>query len=215
MGRPIKANSLTSENVVAAAIACIDAEGPAALGVSRVARQLGIKPPAIYKHLPGSAGLQRAVAMALWRQYIDYCRQQLDPVEDNRERLLKSWCATRQFARQYPARYQVMMAFVLQPEDAEAAGIIRETQQFVIDALHLYGLSEVKTIDAVRMIVATLNGFIALEQRGNFTLSRDTDSSFETILEALMVAVEYIRDRHFGGSGESSGGYDTPSSEEK
>lgn len=195
MGRPSKANSLTVENVVAAAIACIDAEGPAALGVSRVARQLGIKPPAIYKHLPGSVGLQRAVAIALWKQYLNHCHAQLDAIENGRARLLRGLRVTRQFARQYPARYQVMMAFVLQPEDTEAADIIQETQQFVIEALHLYGLSEVKTIDAVRMITATLNGFIACEQRGNFTLNRDTESSFETILEALMVAVEHIRDR--------------------
>ena len=48
MGRPTKENSLSRQDVIAAAIACIDQGGASALGVSQVARSLGIKPPAIY-----------------------------------------------------------------------------------------------------------------------------------------------------------------------
>ncbi|MCX7596063.1 MAG: hypothetical protein N2235_20360 [Fischerella sp.] len=39
--------------------------------MNRVARELGIKPPAIYKHLDGNAALQRAVALTIWQQYIE------------------------------------------------------------------------------------------------------------------------------------------------
>lgn len=62
MGRPTKENSLTKQDVIAAAIACLEKEGESALGVNRVARELNIKPPAIYKHLEKNAGLRRAVA---------------------------------------------------------------------------------------------------------------------------------------------------------
>jgi AcrR family transcriptional regulator len=75
MGRPTKANSLTKQDVIAAAIVCLDREGEAALGVNPVARELGIKPPAIYKHLDGKAGLRRAVALAIWRNYLTECRR--------------------------------------------------------------------------------------------------------------------------------------------
>lgn len=44
MGRPVKEKSLTQRDVVEAAIACVEAEGEAALGVNRVARELGITP---------------------------------------------------------------------------------------------------------------------------------------------------------------------------
>ena len=195
MGRPTKANSLSHQDVISAAIACIDAEGSPALNVSRVARQLGIKPPAIYKHVPdGNAGLHRAVALVLWQQYMAYCHQRVDGIENDRDRLLTGWRITRQFAQQYPYRYQVMTTFVLQPDDAAAAAIIAETQQFLAEALQMYGLSHAKLIDAMRMMTATLNGYIAIEQRGNLTLDRSTDESFEVLLDALLVAVEYIRD---------------------
>lgn len=35
-----------------------------------------IKPPAIYKHLDGNAGLRRAVALAIWRNYLTDCQKQ-------------------------------------------------------------------------------------------------------------------------------------------
>ena len=195
MGRPTKANSLTSADIVAAAISVIDAEGPDALSVSRVARALSIKPPAIYKHLPGNAGLHRAVALALWQQYITFCRSRVETIEDNRNRLRTSLRATREFAIQQPHLFQVMVSYVLAPDDAEAAAVILETQQFVATALQLHGLQADRLIDALRMITATINGFITFEQRGNLTLPRSTEDSFEVILEALLLAVEHIRDR--------------------
>lgn len=194
MGRPSKDDSLTPQDVVAGAIACIDAEGPTAVGISRVARYLGIKPPAIYKHVAGQAGLERAVALTLWRQYLDYCRMHLDGSLGERDRLIQGWRITREFAQQHSSRYRVMTAFILDPQDAEAAAIIQETQQFIAQALQLYGLSQVKLIDAMRMINATINGFITLELGSNLTLGRSSSDSFEVMLEALMVAVEHIRD---------------------
>jgi AcrR family transcriptional regulator len=81
MGHPLKENSLTSQDVIKAAIDCLDQEGSSALGVNRVARALGIKPPAIYKHLDGNAGLTRAVALAIWRNYLlDLLREYLTDV---------------------------------------------------------------------------------------------------------------------------------------
>ncbi|MEO0534534.1 MAG: hypothetical protein AAF215_11800 [Cyanobacteria bacterium P01_A01_bin.123] len=43
MGRPTQENSLSQQDVVRAAIACIDQGGATALGVSQVARALGIR----------------------------------------------------------------------------------------------------------------------------------------------------------------------------
>jgi len=70
MGRPLKENSLTPHDVVQAAINCLDRDGESALGVNRVARELEVKPPAIYKHLDGNTGLRRAVALEIWRTYL-------------------------------------------------------------------------------------------------------------------------------------------------
>jgi len=194
MGRPTKENSLTQQDVIEAAIACLDREGESALGVNRVARELGIKPPAIYKHLDGNSGLKRAVAVALWQDFFAFCQPRSTVLSNSKELLQAGGRATRDYARSHPARYKVMMQFQLQPSDPDAAAIIQEALNFFRRILEPYEFTNNRLIDAMRMVNAAINGFIALEQGKMLTLERSTDASFEVMLEALVVAIEHIRD---------------------
>lgn len=193
MGRPRKENSLSRQDVIEAAIACLDKEGEAALGVNRVARELGIKPPAIYKHLDGNAGLQRAVALAIWRNYLADCRQQTAGITEPHVLLRAGAQATRSFARCYRARYTVMTQYQMRPTDLEEAEIIQESLHFFQKSLQLYELSDDALIDVMRMVNAAIYGFIAREQSELMTLNRSPDASYEVMLDALLVAIEYIR----------------------
>ncbi|BAU06811.1 TetR family transcriptional regulator [Fischerella major NIES-592] len=193
MGRPTKENTLTRKDVIEAAIACLDREGESALGVNRVARELGIKPPAIYKHLDGNAGLRKAVVIAIWQKFFAYYKQQTAGVSEPRALLIAGGHATRDFARSHPALYRTMMQVQLQPDDPEAAPIIQEALGFFRIGLESYGFSENQLIDVMRMVNAAVSGFIAVEQAGLLTLNRSTDASFAVMLDALFVAIEYIR----------------------
>jgi AcrR family transcriptional regulator len=193
MGRPLKANSLTPQDVVQAAIACLDREGESALGVNRVARELGVKPPAIYKHLDGNTGLRRAVALEIWRNYLTDCQSQMIDTTEPRTLLCVGAQATRNFAQRYPARYAVMMQYQMRPTDPEEAEIIQNSLHFFQKSLQLYKLSEDALIDVMRMVNAAIYGFITREQQELMTLSRSTDQSYEIMLNALMVAIEHIQ----------------------
>lgn len=193
MGRPTKENSLTQQDVIEAAIACLDQEGESALGVNRVARELGIKPPAIYKHLDGNAALRRAVALALWRRFLVMCQQQTTEGTEPHALLRTLGHATRNFARSHPARYKTMMQFQLQPTDPETAPIIQEALSFLKRALQSYEFTETELIDAMRIANAAVYGFISVEQSGLMTLERSTDASYEVMLDVLIVAFQHIR----------------------
>lgn len=193
MGRPLKEKSLTPQDVVQAAIACLDQEGESALGVNRVARELGIKPPAIYKHLDGNAGLRRAVALEIWRNYLTNCQNQTAGSTEPRALLRVGAQATRNFAQLYPARYSVMMQYQMRPTDPEEAEIIQNSLHFFQKSLQLYELSNDALIDVMRMVNAAIYGFISREQLELMTLNRSTDQSYEVMLDALIVAIEYIR----------------------
>ncbi|MCU0536075.1 MAG: TetR/AcrR family transcriptional regulator [Hydrococcus sp. Prado102] len=193
MGRPTKENSLTQQDVIEAAIACIEKEGESALGVNRVARELGIKPPAIYKHFNGNAELRKAVALAIYRRFFENFRQKTANLSEASAFLKTGGLATRDFARSHPGLYRVMTQFQLQPDDPQSASVIKETQNFLKVVLNSEDLTETKLIDIMRMANAAIVGFIALEQSGLLTLSRSTDESFEVMLDALFVAIEYIR----------------------
>jgi hypothetical protein len=45
----------------------------------------------------------------------------------------------------------------------------------------------------MRMVNAAIYGFIAREQSELMTLNRSPDASYEVMLDALLVAIEYIR----------------------
>jgi len=193
MGRPTKENSLTQQDVIAAAIACLDREGESALGVNRVARELGIKPPAIYKHLDGNAGLRRAVALTIWRNYLTECRQQTHGITEPQVLFCDSARASRNFARAYPARYSVMMHYQIRPTDPEEAEIIQDSLHLFQKSLQLYELSNDTLIDVMRMTNAAIYGFIIREQSELMTLDRSSDTSYEVMLEALLVAIAHIQ----------------------
>ncbi|AFY94331.1 TetR/AcrR family transcriptional regulator [Chamaesiphon minutus] len=193
MGRPLKANSLTPQDVIDAAIACLDREGESALGVNRVARELGIKPPAIYKHLEGNTGLRRAVALQIWCEYLIHCRSQTAGIDDKRALFLAGARATRNFAKSYPARYAVMMEYQLRPTEPPEAEIIQQSLRWFQDSLQLSTANRDAIVDTMRMVNAAIYGFIIRERSALMTLDRDPDASYEVMLLALLVAIEYIQ----------------------
>ncbi len=193
MGRPLKENSLTPQDVISAAIDCLDREGESALGVNRVARELGIKPPAIYKHLDGNTGLRRAVALEIWRNYLTDYQNQTTEIAEPRDLLRIGAQATRNFAQRFPARYAVMMQYQLRPTDPEEAKIIYDSLRLFKKSLQLYELSDDALIDTMRMVNAAIYGFIVRENSELMTLSRSTDRSYEVMLDALLVAIEHIQ----------------------
>lgn len=193
MGRPTKENSLSRQDVIEAAVRCVDQEGAAALGISRVARSLGIQPPAIYKHLENSAHLQRATAIEIWHRYLAECQRQLTGGAVTPSLLKQLGRFTRDFAKEHPGRYQIMMQVQLQPSDSEAAVVIKRSLAFLRQALCAYNLTESQLIDVMRMFNAAIYGFITIEQTGLMTLERSPDQSYDFMLETLLTAVEQIQ----------------------
>jgi AcrR family transcriptional regulator len=193
MGRPLKENSLTPQDVIRGAIDCLDKEGESALGVNRVAKELGIKPPAIYKHLDGNTGLRRAVALEIWRNYLTDYQSQTIAISEPRALLRIGAQATRNFAQRYPVRYTVMMQYQLRPTDPEEAKIIYDSLRLFKKSLQLYELSDDALIDVMRMVNAAIYGFIIREQSELMTLDRSPDRSYEVMLDALLVAIEHIQ----------------------
>ena len=193
MGRPTKENSLTPQDVIQAAISCLDKEGESALGVNRVARELGIKPPAIYKHLNGNRELRKAVVFAIWRQFLDYGRGKTEGITEPRQLFKAGGIATRDFAKLYPARYKVMMQYQLHPQDKDAGEVIQEAMGWFREGIQGYYLTENQLIDAMRMVNAAIYGFISVEQAGMMTFERSTDESYQVMLDGLIAAIWFIR----------------------
>ncbi|MBF2089779.1 MAG: WHG domain-containing protein [Synechococcales cyanobacterium K32_A2020_035] len=193
MGRPIKEKSLTQRDIIEAAIVCVQTEGEPALGVNRVARELGITPPSIYKHVESGAALRRLVALEIWRRFLTLCCQSIEGTSDA-SALLKTVAHTaRNFARSQPALYRVMTAMPLKPTESDCAPIVKRIVTFYQRVLQPYNFTESETIHAMRMLNAAFYGFVATEQAGLLTLEPSTEESYGVIINALIQAIQYIR----------------------
>jgi AcrR family transcriptional regulator len=194
VGRPVKEKSLTRRDIIEAAIACVEAGGETALGVNRVARELGITPPSIYKHVESGAALRRFVVLEIWRRFLALGCQSIEGISDP-SALLKTVAHTaRSFARSQPELYRVMTAMPLQPTEPDFAPIVQSIVTFYRRVLQPYKLSESETIHAMRMLNAAFYGFVATEQAGLLTLELSTDESYEVMINTLIQAIQYIRE---------------------
>lgn len=86
-----------------------------------------------------------------------------------------------------------MLQFQLNLNDPETSPLIQEVFRFLKRVLQPYNLNETKLIDAMRIVNAAITGFIAIEQAGLMTLERSTDASYQVMLDALVVAIQYIQ----------------------
>jgi rhamnose utilization protein RhaD (predicted bifunctional aldolase and dehydrogenase) len=64
---------------------------------------------------------------------------------------------------------------------------------FYKQVLQPYKLTESETIHAMRMLNAAFYGFVATEQAGLLTLEPSTDESYDLMINALIQAIQYIR----------------------
>jgi AcrR family transcriptional regulator len=188
MSRP-KGKTLTRKDVVAAAMRCLIAEGESGLGVNRVARELGIQPPSVYKHIDGNDALRRAVAAEAMALLSNYLQQQVQGIVD-RQLLLRTIAnSIRQFFHQYPTLHGVLTTTLI--DETESDYQISKTAFFQCNAemMRLYGLENHELVHAIRMFVAACHGFVLLERSRQFNYPTSLDDSYEWMVQTFIAAL--------------------------
>lgn len=179
---------LTRDHVVAAALRLVEEEGVEALGVSRVARSLGIKPPSLYNHVGKGDALARAVALEGTRGLLAAYRS-ADDTGGPLDRLRALVWATRRWALENPALY-ALMARVPPDNEAEDAGpVIRSILAQFAEPLSQLGVPDAETVHAIRGLRASVHGFLLLETSHQFGLAEDPEESFRWMVDALLRGV--------------------------
>jgi AcrR family transcriptional regulator len=154
-GRRGPRRSLSSAQVVEAALAVVDAGGPAALSVRAVAGRLGVRPNALYTYVESRAALEREVVE---RVLADADLTLLDPDgRPWRERVLAFADAVRIQLLGHPA---VALLLMTAPMDGPAALGVGER---LIGALHEAGLDLDDAARAAYAVMVQVIGAVALE----------------------------------------------------
>lgn len=179
--------SLDLQRILEVAGELADEVGMQEVTLANLAKKLGIRPPSLYNHFDGLAGLRKRLAIyGLNKLYEDLANAAIGV--SGTEALLVVSKAYVGFARRHPGVYEATL-FAPNPEDAEvqqAGARIVELSIRLLSSLKLEGDA---AIHAVRGLRSILHGFTTLEQRGGFKISLELDESLEFIILAFLNGV--------------------------
>ena len=177
---------LTQARVIEEGERIADEVGLSNLTLAAVAERLGVRQPSLYKHIAGTDGLQRGIAMrakdelagVLGRAAVGRARG--DAIASMSQ-------AYRVWALEHPGRYAAIQRAPL-PGDVDdeiaTAGVVR----VALDVMAGYDLRDDDAIDAVRALRSALHGFVTLEAGRGFGLPVDIDRSFDRLVAGLATA---------------------------
>jgi AcrR family transcriptional regulator len=180
-------SSQIGPDVLRAATAILDEEGPDGFTVRAIAQRAGVAPMAIYNHFQGVNG----VLEALWIEGFETLRQSITfestSAEDD---LAGAGRGYRTFALENRGLYTVMFMhrfrnFEPSLEASQVAAQAYETLVENVERCQTLGLFDRSSArDAAQVIWSACHGYVSLELLG-INFAADRDATFELVLATL------------------------------
>jgi AcrR family transcriptional regulator len=174
---------LTTLRVVEEAADVADETGLNQLTLAAVADRLGVRLPSLYKHVEGRDALQRLVAIQATTE-LGSVLGRAAVGKAGIHALEAMFHACRAWARDHPGRYEATVR-APDPGDAEHTAAAETVVRVIFDVLSAYELRGDDAVDAVRVLRATLHGFITLERAGGFGMPVDINRTFDRIIAGI------------------------------
>lgn len=173
--------------VVEEAERLIDEVGLARLTLVELAARLGVRQPSLYKHIQGTDGLVRSIAIRA-KNDLAYVLARAAVGRERADALSSISDAYRAWALEHPGRYATGQVAPT-PGDTEDEAASLSVLEVITDVLAGYKLADDEAIHAARALRSAVHGFITLESSGGFGLPVDIDRSFQRLVSGLDTAL--------------------------
>ncbi|MET0496106.1 MAG: TetR/AcrR family transcriptional regulator [Actinoplanes sp.] len=177
---------LTPLSVTEAGAALIDEIGFEKLSMGLLAERLGVKTPALYKHVTSQADLVHRIAVVAMAEFADAIRDAIQGRAGS-EALAAGAQAMRTYVLEHPGRYAAGDAAAARPTGPDDP-IIPAVERVVASwaaMLRGYQLDSSQEIHALRMLRSALHGFSTQEAAGGFRFDASVDDSFTWMVTFL------------------------------
>jgi AcrR family transcriptional regulator len=175
---------LTPLSVTEAGADLVDEIGIENLSMGLLAERLGVKTPALYKHVTSQADLAHRIAVLAMTELADAIRDATQGRAGS-DALAAGAQAMRTYVREHPGRYAAgNAARPTGPDDPLIPGVERVLASWAA-MLHGYRLDSSQEIHAMRMLRSVLHGFSTLEAAGGFQIDASVDDSFTWMINFL------------------------------
>ncbi|MCY3786030.1 MAG: WHG domain-containing protein [bacterium] len=181
---------LDRDRVVSAAAQISDAEGLDKLTLTRVAGMLGVRQPALYRHVDGYDDLLRSLSL-LGRVIL--ARRLADAAvglsgDDAVAAVGRAW---RQMVRDHPGIYAATDRYPC-AGDAELEAAVEKVLAVLGQVLRDYDLGETDRVHAARTLRSAFHGFSHLESGDGHPLPHDPEDTFGHLVELLCAGIHRL-----------------------
>ena len=168
---------LSTADVVAAGAALADEAGIGALTLASLAERLGVKPPALYKHVASLADLQHRIATLAMTELSEAFRDALQG-RAGAEALEALFGAMRAYVGTHPGRYSATVGAEFRGQDDPLLVASTRVISSIRAVLAGYGIAPDEADHAIRALRCLIHGFSLLQAANAFQWSNDPDESF-------------------------------------
>lgn len=182
--------SLDTEQVVEAAVVLADAEGLDAITLTRVADELGVKQPALYRHVDNFDALVRFLGLRGREILLARLTDAVVGVsgDDAVRSLGRAW---REMARDHPGVYAATDRYPC-AGDPELEEAVEAVVEVIAQSLVSFDLSAEQTVVVARSLRSAFHGFAHLEAGDGHPHPMDLDDSFDQLVDLLIAGTKSL-----------------------
>ena len=191
---------LDSAQVIDTAAKIADAEGLDRLTLTRVADELGVRQPALYRHVGGYDDLLRSLSLR-GREILAQRLADAAVGVSGDDAVAAVGHAWRQMVRDHPGIYGATDRYPC-AGDAELEAAVEWVLAVLGQALRGYDLSDEDRVHAARAMRSAFHGFSHLESGDGHPLPHDPEDTFEHLVELLCAGIHRLSRRSVMGAEE-------------
>lgn len=191
--------ALTPASVAQAGAAVADEVGFASLSMGLLAERLGVKAPALYKHVDNQADLFHRIAVLAANELSDVLRDATQGRAGS-DALTAGTQAMRTYVKDHPGRYAAGNAAQFTGDDDPLIAATNRVVASWAAMLRGYRIDPSQEVHALRMLRSLLHGFATLEAGGGFRFDTEVDESFTWMVQFIDHGLQSLSDHTPDGS---------------
>ena len=182
--------TLDQAQVIECASALADSEGFDAVTLTRVANELGVRQPALYRHVDGYDDLVKLLALRGRAKLASSLTEAAIGVsgEDAVVAIGRAW---RELVRTHPGLYAATDRYPC-AGDVELEEAVERIVAVIARALGSFSIDEDERVHVARGLRSSFHGFSHLESGDGHPHEHDLDDTFDHLLELLIAGIRHL-----------------------
>lgn len=188
--------TLDTDQVVDAAARLADSEGLDAVTLTRVANDLGVRQPALYRHVDGYDALIRSLGLRGRELLAERLSEAAQGVAgpDVVMALGEAW---RSVVREAPGLYAATDRYPC-AGDAELEEAVEQVVTIIARSLAGFDLTDAQRIHVARALRSAFHGFAHLESGDGHPHPHDLEDSFTGLVDLLVAGIRQLEAANHG-----------------